>query len=151
MKNVLKICLLFAFAALLTTFATAETPGIHPAYLHALTDLRHARAHVDKFVMNGREDSDEARAVRAIDAAINDIKEAAIDDGKNLNDHPQVDEHFDRVGRYRRALELLDGAYRDIDQREDNGWSRGLKHRAMGHIEEARRAIRHAMEDRHGW
>jgi tetratricopeptide (TPR) repeat protein len=151
MRTIAKISLLFVFAALLTTFATADTPGAHPAYLHALTDLRHARAHIDKWVPNGRVDSDEGRAVRAIDAAINDIKEASIDDGKNLNDHPPVDEHFDRAGRYRRAMELLDGAYRDIDQREDNGWARGVKHRALGHIDEARRAIRHAMEDRHGW
>jgi hypothetical protein len=152
MKNVLKAAMLFAFAALLTTFAAADTPGAHPAYLHALTDLRHARAHVDKFVDNGRVDSDEAHAVRAIDAAINDIKQAAIDDGKNLNDHPMVDERFDRAGRYRRSLELLDGAYSDIDKREDNGWNHGLKRRALGHIDEARRAIRHAMEDSHrGW
>jgi hypothetical protein len=151
MKNFVKVALLFAFAAVLTTFAAADTPGPHPAYLHALTDLRHARAHIDKFVMNGRVDSDEARAVRAIDSAINDIKQAAIDDGKNLNDHPPVDERGDRVGRYRRAMELLDGAYRDIDQRESNGWNRDLKRNALGHIDEARRAVRHAMEDRHGW
>ena len=31
---------------LLTTFAAADTPGVHPAYLRALTDLRSARAHV---------------------------------------------------------------------------------------------------------
>lgn len=151
MKNFAKVFLLFAFAALLTTFAAADTPGPHPAYLHALTDLRHARAHIDKFVMNGRVDSEESHAIRAIDAAISDIKQAAIDDGKNLNDHPPVDEHFDRAGRYRRALELLDGAYNDINQHESNGWNRGLKDRALGHIDEARRAIRHAMEDRHGW
>lgn len=147
MKNLTKTILLFAFAALLTTFAVADTPGQHPAYLHALTDLRHARAHIDKFTTDGRKDSDEAKAVRAIDAAIDDIKKAAIDDGKNLNDHPPVDESWDRTNRFRRALELLDGACRDIDQHESDGWARGVKHRALGHIDEARRAIHHAMHE----
>jgi hypothetical protein len=26
----------------------ADTPGDHPAYLHALSDLRHARAYLDR-------------------------------------------------------------------------------------------------------
>ena len=144
--------LLATFAMLLmATFAAADTPGAHPAYLHALTDLRHARAHVEKYATSGREQSDDWRAVRAIDAAIGDIKEAAIDDGKNLNDHPPVDAGMDRVGRYHRALELLDSAYNDIDRHESDGWARGLKHRALGHIDEARRAIHHAIDDRAHW
>jgi hypothetical protein len=149
MKTVVKIALLFTFAALLTSFATAETPGVHPAYLHALTDLRHARAHLDRWVPNGRVDSDESRAIQAIDAAINDIKQAAIDDGKPLSDHPPVDNSWSASDRFHRALELLDSAYHDIDQREDNGWNHGLKHRALGHIDQARHAIHHALHDRY--
>jgi hypothetical protein len=147
MKNLMKVTLLLTFVALMATFAAADTPGDHPAYLHALTDLRHARAHIDKFTMNGRVDSDEAHAVRAIDAAIHDIKEAAIDDGKNLNDHPPVDERWERADRFHRAMELLDRAYGDIDKHESDRWARGLKHRALGHIDEARHAIHHALHD----
>ena len=33
----------------------------------------------------------EQRAIQEIDQAIQDIKRASIDDGKNLNDHPPVD------------------------------------------------------------
>ena len=149
MKTVVKIAMLLTLAALLTSFAAADTPGAHPAYLHALTDLRHARAHLDRWVPNGRVDSDESRAIQAIDAAINDIKQAAIDDGKPLSDHPPVDEHWGAPDRFHRALELLDSAYNDINQREDNGWNHGLKHRALGHIDEARRAIHHALHDRY--
>jgi hypothetical protein len=149
MKTVVKIALLFTFAALLTSFATAETPGVHPAYLHALTDLRHARAHLDRWVPNGRVDSDESRAIQAIDAAINDIKQAAIDDGKPLEDHPPVDNNWSASDRFHRALELLDSAYHDIDQREDNKWNRGLKGRALGHIDQARHAIHNALHDRY--
>lgn len=148
MKNLWKLMLILGVAVLCTsTIALADTPGDHPAYLHALTDLRHARAHIDIVTPNGRVNDDETRAVRAIDAAINDIKQAAIDDGKPLSEHPPVDAGWDRTDRFHRALELLNRAHADIDKREDNGWARGLKHRALGHIDEARRAIHHALHD----
>jgi len=143
----------FLFAAcavlLLTTFAAADTPGAHPAYLHALTDLRHARAHLERMTPNARVDRDEEIAISEIDAAIREVKEAAIDDGKPLSDHPPVDARMDRQGRLRRALELLDSAHHDIDEHESDGFARGLKHRALHHIDEARKAVRHAIEARH--
>jgi hypothetical protein len=142
---------LFLMAAcavlLLTTFAAADTPGAHPAYLHALTDLRHARAHLERMTPNARLDADEQRAIEEIDAAIREVKEAAIDDGKPLSDHPPVDAGMDRPGRLRRALELLDSARHDINERESDGFARGLKHRALHHIDEARKAVHHALHD----
>jgi len=145
-----KLFLMAACAVLmLSAFAAADTPGAHPAYLHALTDLRHARAHLSEQTPNWKVDADEQRAIDAIDAAIRDIKEAAIDDGKNLNDHPPVDEHWDRTNRLNRALELLDGAHHDIDQHESDGWARGLKKRALHDIDEARKAVHHAIGDEH--
>ncbi len=134
---------------MLTAFAAADTPGAHPAYLHALTDLRHARAHLSESTPNWKVDADEQRAIDAIDAAIRDIKEASIDDGKNLNDHPPVDEHWNRTDRLHRALELLDKSYHDIDQHESDGWARGLKHRALQDINEAKKAVHHAIGDEH--
>ena len=143
-----KLFLMAACAVLLlSAFAAADTPGAHPAHLHALTDLRHARAHLSEQTPNWKVDADEQRAVDAIDAAIRDIKEAAIDDGKNLNDHPPVDEQWGRADRLRRAMELLNGAHDDIDQHESDGWARGLKRRALRDIEEARKAVHHAMGD----
>jgi hypothetical protein len=144
---------LFLFAAcavlLLTTFAAADTPGAHPAYLHALTDLRHARAHLERMTPNARLDRDEEIAIREIDAAIQEVKEAAIDDGKPLSDHPPVDAGMDWPGRLHRAMELLDSAHNDIDQHESDVFAKGLKHRALHHIDEARKAVRHAIEARH--
>jgi hypothetical protein len=135
---------------MLTAFAAADMPGEHPAYLHALTDLRHARAHLSVATPNWKVDANEQRAIEAIDRAILDIKQAAIDDGKDLNDHPPIDEHWDRGDRLRRAMELLDGSRRDIDQREQDGWARGLKRRALHDIDEARDAVHHAIgEARH--
>jgi len=135
---------------LLSTFAAADTPGAHPAYLHALTDLRHARAHLERMTPNARVDADEQRAIEEIDAAIREVKEAAIDDGKALSDHPPVDARMDRPGHLRRALELLDSAHHDINEREQDGYARGLKHRALHHIDEARKAVHHAIKaERH--
>ena len=73
-----------------------------------LSDLRAARAHLGQVTPSDRVDNEEQRAIEEIDRAIAEIKNAAIDDGKNLNDHPPVDEHMDRRGRFHRALELLD-------------------------------------------
>jgi hypothetical protein len=151
MKSYARLILIAAFAILmLTTFAAADTPGAHPAYLHALTDLRHARAHLDRMTPDARVDADEAHAIDEIDAAIREVKDAAIDDGKSLNDHPPVDAHWGRHERLRRAMELLDQAHDDIDQHESDGWARGLKHRALKHIDEARKSVHHAIDaERH--
>jgi hypothetical protein len=137
--------LLFVLAAF-TTLTFADDPGGHPAYLHALTDLRHARAHLERGTWSGRMDQEEDHAIAEIDKAIWEIKQAAIDDGKNLNDHPPVDTHLGHRGRYHRALELLDSAHHDVAEKEDDGFAHGLKHRALQHIDEAHRIVEHLVE-----
>ena len=77
----------------------AQAGPTHPAYLHALSDLRAARWMIEHRPGDWQQTNDEVEAVRQIDAAINDIKQAAIDDGKNLNDRPPADAHFDNRGR----------------------------------------------------
>jgi hypothetical protein len=116
--------------------------GKHPAYLHALTDLRAARAHLE--VHDGGElRHEEKEAIHAIDDAIAEIKKASIDDGKDLNDHPPVDAGLDHVGRLHRAKQLLEKAHQDIAHEEDDGFAQGLQQRAFGHID---RAI-HSVDD----
>ena len=105
-------------------------PGAHPAYLHALTDPARSRAHLER-PAKPEVKWDENTAIREIDAAIKEIKDAAIDDGKNLNDHPAVDMHMGHKARMHKALELLEGAAHDVREREDNSFARGLK-RARG-------------------
>jgi hypothetical protein len=117
--------------------AHADMPGKHPAYLHALTDLRHARAQIEKRGGDAEMKWDEQTATREIDAAIGEIKKASIDDGKNLADHPPVDVKADRAGRLHRALELLRKAHKDVSEKEDNNFAEGLKDRALHHISEA--------------
>lgn len=128
--------LLFVLIALAPIAARADMPGKHPAYLHALTDLRHARAHLER-PANVMVKWDEKVAIRAIDDAINEIKKAAIDDGKPLTDHPPVDAKLDWAGRLHRSAELLRKAKADVSGEEDNDFARGLKHRAIEHIDRA--------------
>jgi hypothetical protein len=129
-------CSVVAIAPM-TAQAAQVQPGQHPAYLRALTDLRHARAQLERRGGDAERKWDEHTAIKEIDAALREIKDAAIEDGKNLEDHPPVDAKRDYPGRLRRALELLHKAERDCREDEDNGFARGLKKRAIHHIQEA--------------
>jgi hypothetical protein len=148
MKTVQHCAVVVFFLAVCPALIFADDPGAHPAYLHALSDLRHARAHLDKLTPSDRIDDEEQHAIDEIDKAIGEIKRASVDDGKNLNDHPPVDVHMDRKGRYHRALELLDKAHNDIAREEDDSWARGLRNRALHHIDEAHRIVDHIIIQR---
>ncbi|HEY6302799.1 MAG TPA: hypothetical protein VIX14_06995 [Terriglobales bacterium] len=141
--------LLFLVSAC-AALSSADEPGRHPAYLHSLIDLRHARAHLERGTWSGRMDREEDHAIEEIDKAIGEIKRASIDDGKNLNDHPPVDPHMERRGRYHRALELLDKAHNDIAREEDDPSVRGLRDRALRHIDEAHHIVEHLIEQASG-
>jgi len=147
MKHVAKLAvpvvLLVLFLALINTPASAQADR-HPAYLHALTDLRHARAHLER-PDGGELRKEEKDAIHSIDDAINEIKKASIDDGKDLNDHPPVDARLDHAGRLHRALELLNKAHNDISREEDNQFAQGLQQRAMGHIDKAHHHVEEAI------
>src|SRR5580658_7497828 len=117
----------------------------HPYYLHALSDLRAARWMIEHRPGNWVQTQDEIEAVRRIDAAINEIKKASIEDGKNLEDHPPVDELADHNGRLHKALEFLRKARQDISHDEDNAFAQGLQARAYGHIDAAIGAVKRAI------
>jgi hypothetical protein len=145
-KSSVKLFLSAAFA--LVFFATsAVAQGPHPAYLHALSDVRAARRLLDGLNNNPREHEFITLAIAEIDRTIVEIKQAAIDDGKNLNDAPPPEVGWGRGDRLSRAVSLLDKAYKDIDQHESDDYSRGLKHRALDHLQQARIAARHAWEN----
>ena len=136
------VALLFAVPAFLSA---KPLPGKdHPAYLHALTDLRHARAHLQR-PDGGELREEEKKAIHEIDDAIGEIKKASIDDGKDLDDHPPVDAKMDWAGRLHRALELLNKAHQDVSQEEDNTFAQGLQQRAMMHIDKAHHHVEEAI------
>ena len=122
-------------------------PAHHPAYLHALSDLRAARWLIEHRPGDWAQTADEQEAVRQIDAGIADIKRAAIDDGKNLNDHPPIDERPDHPGRIHEAVRILRKARADISNDEDNAFANGLRDRALGHIDAAIEAARRVFRD----
>jgi hypothetical protein len=146
MKTLIRFALLSLFISTCLGVAFADKPGRHPHYLHALSDLRHARAHLEFLAGSERRDAEEEHAIRKIDDAINEIKRASIDDGKDLNDHPPIDTHLNRAGRYHKALELLDAAHRDVTMEEDDPQSQGLQGRVIAHVDEAHRIVEHLAE-----
>jgi hypothetical protein len=121
----------------------APAPGAHPAYLHALSDMRVARALLRGWT-NPLIFSLVQQAVTEIEGAINDITEAAISDGKNIDDHPSIDGTMPNRDRLVRSWELLNRAYSDIDQRETNPADLGLRSKALGHISKARQDLNEA-------
>ena len=147
MKAVAPILIPAMVFALFLALSASSTfaQGRHPAYLHALTDLRAARAHLQR-PDGGHLRHEEEDAIHEIDEAINAIKKAAIEDGKNLNDHPPVDAGMDWPGRLHRALELLNKAHADIAREEDNRFAEGLQGRALGHIDRAHHHVEEAIQ-----
>jgi len=145
-KNYLRLVAAAAFALVATSTSWADTPGRHPAYLHALSDLRDARAHLQHLASEQVIDQ-EIRAIDEIDKAIGEIKRAAIEDGKNIDDHVHIDAHLSRSGRFHKALELLDKAKRDASGEEDQPDTQGLQLRVIMHIDEAHHAVEHAIHD----
>src|SRR5580692_4455007 len=107
----------------------------HPMYLHALSDLRNARWNLERRGGDPQMKWDEHHALEAVDRAINDIKKAAIDDGKNLQDHPAVDTQEPRAGRLHKALAALQAAHNDVSQEEDNAFATGLRARGIKNID----------------
>jgi predicted metal-dependent hydrolase len=146
MRSSLLKLLAAASVAVFTAGPTwADNPGRHPAYLHALTDLRDARAHLEHFSSDAV-DHEEEHAIAEIDKSIAEIKRAAIMDGKDIRDHMPVDAHLVRRDRFRKAMELLEKAKRDVSGEEDQPDTQGLQLRVIHHIDEAQRSVRHAID-----
>ena len=126
-----------AVTLLVCSWASADVPGKHPYYLHALSDLRTARWMLQHRPGDAAVSANEDVAITEINKAIGAIKHAAIDDGKNLEDHPPVDTHEPRSGRLHKALAALHAAHDDVAKEEDNGFATGLRARAIHDIDEA--------------
>jgi len=143
----MKILMMFGGLLMLPLLANADLPGKHPYYLHALSDLRTARWMLEHRPGDAAVSGNEDIAITEIDAAIREIKHAAIDDGKNVNDHPNVDVPADHPGHLHKALELLRKVYSDVAREEDDPAIRGLRDRAVGHIDGAIHATERAIGD----
>jgi hypothetical protein len=127
----------------------ASAQGHHPHYLHALSDLRLARAYLDRLTPSEHIDDEQMRAVQEIDEAIKDIKKASIDDGKDIREHAPVDAHIEPRGRYGKAREALNAAMNDVSKEEDDPNIRGLQMRSREHIHHASEIVKHIQERLH--
>jgi hypothetical protein len=125
--------------------ANADLPGQHPYYLHALSDLRSARWMLEHRPAGAVVSTEEDIAVTEIDRAIGEIKRAAAEDGKNLAAHTGPDVPPDNAGRLHRALELLRKVHGDVAREEDDPSTRGLRDRAVAHIDAAIGATQQAL------
>jgi hypothetical protein len=135
-----------AFAAMLLTApvpSQAQENGRHPAYLHALSDLRLMRSYLDRLTPSEQIDDESQQAIGEIDAAISAIKEASFEDHKNIHDHAPIDARITATDRFHKAREAGNAAWHDLDGEEDNDYAHGLKHRAMDHIERANHIVDH--------
>jgi hypothetical protein len=84
-----------------------------------------------------------------VEAAIREIDRAAVIDRKDLDDHPPVDLHMDRLGRFRKTVELLRTARADLAREEDNGRARGWRDAAYLHIDQALEHVHKAAIELH--
>ena len=129
--------------AVLVPAVLADSPGRHPRYLRARSDLRAAQyylriAEEERFAPNLR------AAEREVEAAIIEIDHAAVLDRRDLDDHPRVDTNLDRPGRFGRIMALLRSAREDIDREEDNPAARRWRNAAFRHIDMAMDSVRRA-------
>jgi hypothetical protein len=139
-----------AFTALLVpTFGRQAEAQKHPSYLHALSDLRLARAYIDRLTPSERLDDDQNAAIHEIEEALSQIKAASIDDGKNINEHMQIDAHIQPHSRFQKAREALAAAEHDVSQEEDDPHTQGLQSRIMDHIHKASQHVKRIQERLH--
>lgn len=148
MRNTKLPIILAAAVFLVAAVASAETPGRHPRYIHARTDLRVAlnllRVHDEPNVMHHVHQAD-----WEVDQAIREIDRAAVVDHKDVYDNPPIDRSLDRPGRMHKALELLQSARGDISREEDNPRAIAWRDAAYQHIDNAVRELHRAIRDLH--
>jgi hypothetical protein len=136
-----------AFNFLVPTVSFAGFFGDHPSYLHAASNLRHARQLLERPDAPNVAGPEQA-AIREIDAAIYEIKQAARDDWKPA-DLPSVSVHLDLRGRMHEALKEMEKAQREINKEEDDRAARGLRNRASMHLNQAIGLVQQAMSNKY--
>lgn len=146
--RILALTLIGLAATIAPSALNADTPGNHPAYIRARSNLRAAQ-----LLLRIREELGIRRhlveADREVEAAIREIDRAAVIDRKDIDDHPPVDLRLDRLGRFRKTVELLRTARADLAREEDSGRARGWRDAAYLHIDQALEHVHKAAIDLH--
>jgi hypothetical protein len=137
-------CCIALCALLLATGAmraNAQAPGQHPAYLHAITDLRHARALLRAHFGNPTHAQAASAALAEIDHAIGDLKHAAGANGLNEGEEPPADASLPPLGRFHRAYDYLRQAHTDAIGHETDPNAVPSRDGAIHHIDAATQII----------
>jgi hypothetical protein len=138
---------IFLLVLLFAGCVSQTPPPKHPAYLHALSDLRTARWMLANRPGDAAVTAHESEAIGEIDHAINELSRAAVNDGKNINSRPPADAPADYRGRLHKAADLLRTVRSDTYREEDNPSAVGLRDRALGHVDAALHATERAIHD----
>jgi|SRR5580698_8074687 hypothetical protein len=148
-KSLLLLSLFAGALILLPNRAQAQAPGPHPEYIYALQDLRLARAYLSEGWGWEAVRQQDNQAIAEIDAAIHDIKAAAIDDGKGIGDHPPLEPHLGWHDRFGHAEDRLKRAHDDIVRSHAMNESPDLRNRALRHIDAAEQIVDQAWRTAH--
>jgi len=129
---------LAAFALLTLPFLAPATPAHaqHPGYLHAISDLRAAREYLR---MDDRREMRRASeyAINEISQAIDDMRRAAREDGRNPWRMPPPQAEGNPERPIHSAMRLMREARRDIEQGRGMRENEGLRDRSLAHIDRA--------------
>ena len=137
-----------ALMAAVSLPALADEYGRHPAYLHALSDLRTAAWQVDhRRPEDGQVSQDERVVQDEIRAAIGELQRAAWLDGKPIEWREPADAWLPREGRLHAAIDLLRQVRSDVAREEDDPRSRPFQQRGLAHVDVALNAAQHAIGD----
>jgi hypothetical protein len=123
-------------------------PAAHPAFAAALGNLRHARALLERPAGAADVKWDEKMAIGEIDAAIKEARDARMDDGTPMTEHPPIDNKMVYRDRLRQAMKLLGDSAKDLDEKEDNAWAKKDRKQAVEHVRRAEKQVREAIADR---
>jgi len=137
-----------AVTALVVLAAATPARAQEPHYLRGLADLRTARDYI-KFVRGGEYLAERRHAVAEINSAIDEVKHAAWDDGKNTRFAPPDQGVTDPWRPLREAQNALHEAHRNVAEGVDRPENAGLRDRAILHIEEAERTVSNILMSEH--
>jgi hypothetical protein len=123
----------------------ANSEGSRPHFQQALSDLRAARWMVEHKAGDRPQTQEEREAIMQIDAAIRELRDAAVYDGMGALARPKVEARPDHEGRLRGTLDFLLKAHEEMDIDDDNPAIRGLRDRSLHSIEAASQALEKAL------
>ena len=147
MHSILRPLLLALAVVTFALPAKAQMP--HPHYLHALSDLRLARAllaHPDEYNVM----VEQSYAVQAITKALGEISRASIYDGVDPRFFapPPADARLMHRKRLGKARSLLEAALRNLSYEEDNMVAIGWRNAAIRDVQNARAFVMRAIENK---